>query len=608
MELQRSLFLDKSQIPSTFENVEIDKSLFPDDNLLEFEEGNLPKDFSPELVKYINDTAKQMEINYMKNGLSQKEVELRQKTYGPNSLPEKKKTPGIILFLEEITSTFSLLLWIAAILSFLAYGLSPVEKSNLYLAIVVIIIVLLSGLFSYIQNAKSGEIMDSFKSFSNTMVTVTRDGEQKSVAAQEIVKGDVVHVKTGEKIPADFRVFTIEGDLQLDNSPLTGESIACSAALECGDKGKDNALEAKNLAFFSTNCKEGRGGGIVIRIGADTFMGKIANLASDAGSDETTLQREINRFIKLIACIAVGLGIFFFILGLIMGYNIITNFIFALGIVVANCPEGLLSTVTVSLAITAQKMLAHKIMVKNLQSVETLGAITCICSDKTGTLTKNKMTVVHVFYDGEIKKTDESQKNLKTELNEEIPMQVFNVNDASFKIFRFSGVCGSIGQFLSDTPEDYLPVIQERNQYQKTHPLATAEELTKITSELRQKYQEQYTDEYKKNIDDRYTNTDASESGIIKFFEKTEPIEDIRKEYPLHESGQEKQKIAIPFNSDLKWACFLRRTPDGQFWLAMKGAPERIMKRCTHYLLNGKDVPIDEEFQEKFRQANHPLL
>ena len=136
LELQRSLFLDKNQIPKTFGNVNIDKSLFPDDNLTEFEEGNLPKDFSPNLVNYIEKTAQEMEINYMKNGLSREEVELRKKTYGPNSLPEKKKTPGIILFLEEITSTFSLLLWIAAALSFLAFGLSPEEKSNLYLAIV----------------------------------------------------------------------------------------------------------------------------------------------------------------------------------------------------------------------------------------------------------------------------------------------------------------------------------------------------------------------------------------------------------------------------------------------------------------------------------------
>ena len=545
-----------------------------------------------------------MEQNYLKNGLSKDEVELRKKTYGPNSLPEKKKTPGIVLFLEEITSTFSLLLWVAAALSFVGYGLAPEDQSNLYLAIVVIVIVLLSGLFSYIQNEKSGEIMDSFKSFSNTIVTVTRDGQQQNVAAQEIVKGDVVHVKTGEKIPADFRVFIIEGDLQLDNSPLTGESIAISASTECGDKGKDNALEAKNIAFFSTNCKQGRGGGIVIRIGADTFMGKIADLASNAGSDETTLQREINRFIKIIACIAVGLGVLFFILGCIIGYNIITNFIFALGIIVANCPEGLLSTVTVSLAITAKKMLTYNIMVKNLQSVETLGAITCICSDKTGTLTKNKMTVVHVFYDGEIKKTDESQKNLRTENNEEIPMIVFNTNDATFNIFRFSGVCGSIGQFLSNTPDDYLPVVQERNAYQKLNPLATPQELTELTTKLKEKYQSQYTEEYNKNIDDRYTNTDASESGIIKFFEKTEPIDIIRKRYPLHVSGPDQQNIAIPFSSDLKWACFLRKTPDNEFWLAMKGAPERIFKRCSHYCLNGKDIPINENFREKFRQAN----
>ena len=588
----------------TFGDANVDPNLFPDGNLTEFEDGNLPKDFSPDLINYIQNKALEMEQNYMKNGLSKEEVELRKKTYGPNSLPEKKKTPGIILFLEEISSTFSLLLWIAAALSFLAYGLSPAEKSNLYLAIVVIVIILLSGLFSYMQNAKSGEIMDSFKSFSNTIVTVTRDSQQINIAAQEIVKGDVVHVKTGEKIPADFRVFSIDGDLQLDNSPLTGESIACSASLECGEKGKDNALEAKNLAFFSTNCKEGRGAGIVIRIGADTFMGKIANLASDAGSDETTLQREINRFIKLIACIAVGLGVFFFILGLIMQYEIITNFIFALGIVVANCPEGLLSTVTVSLAITAKKMLENNIMVKNLQSVETLGAITCICSDKTGTLTKNKMTVVHVFYDGEIKKTDESQKNLKTELNEEIPMQMFNTNDLSFDIFRFSGVCGSIGQFLANTPDDYLPLIQKRNEYQKLHPEATPDELQEVTSKLKDELQPQYTEEYNKNIDDRYTNTDASESGIIKFFEKTEPIDIIRAKYPLHTSGPEQQKIAIPFSSDLKWACFLRKTPEGHFWLAMKGAPERIMSRCTHYLLNGRDMPINDSFKEKFRQAN----
>ena len=603
-ELQKTLFLDKSQIPIVFSNIEVDTKIFPDGNVTEFEDGVKPQNLPEETINYMEQKGMEMEKAYLKNGLTNEEVELRKKTYGPNALPEKKKEPAILMFVKEITSYFSLLLWIAAALSFVGYGLAPEDISNLWLAVVIIVIILLSGFFSFIQNQKSGEIMDSFKSFSVAIVRVTRNGEEVQIPAQDIVKGDVVHLKTGEKVPADLRIFVLEGDLQVDNSPLTGESIAVSASRECGDKGKTNALEARNLAFFSTNVKEGRGTGICIRIGADTFMGKIADLASSAEAEATTLQIEINRFIKIIACVAVGLGILFFILGLIVGYAIITNFIFALGIIVANCPEGLLSTVTVSLAITAKKMLTKNIMVKNLQSVETLGAITCICSDKTGTLTKNKMTVVHVFYDGEIHKTSDNQKNLTTEDNVEIPMRVFDVTDSSFHIFRFSGVCGSIGKFLSDTPEDYLPVVQARNQYQKEHPEADQQKLNEITEELKKQFQAQYTEEYKNNIDDRYTNTDASESGILKFFEKTEPIDVIRQNYPIHTEGEEQQPIAIPFNSDLKWACFLRDTPDGHYWLAMKGAPERLIKRCSHYLLNGNDVPISQSFNRKFAQAN----
>ena len=257
-------------------------------------------------------------------------------------------------------------------LSFIAYSLNPDDLSNMWLAVVVVIIILLTGLFSYIQNEKSSDIIDSFKSFSAATVIVTRDGKETTIPAVNIVKGDVVHIHLGEKVPADLRIFTIEGDLQFDNAPLTGESIAVSATKDCGEKGRDNALEATNLAFFSTNCKEGRGTGVCIRIGTETFMGKIADLASNASAGETTLQREINNFIFWIAVVSICSGLLFFILAMIIGYDIITNVIFTLGIVVANVPEGLLSTVTVALAITAKKMLKIHIMVKNLQSVETL--------------------------------------------------------------------------------------------------------------------------------------------------------------------------------------------------------------------------------------------
>ena len=600
-ENMKKLFLDKSQIGKTFKNVNVDYEKLPE-KILDLEEGALPKHLTDFQVDYIDQMGKEMEKQYIENGLSKEEVELRQKTYGPNALPEPKKTPKIILFLREISSVFSILLWIAAILSFVAYGLDPTDMGNMWLGVVIVIIILLTGIFSYVQNQKSGEVIESFKSFSATTVLVTRDGNTVTIPATEIVKGDVVHIKTGEKVPADLRIFSIFGDLQFDNSPLTGESIAVSATKECGEKGKDNALEATNLAFFSTNCKEGRGIGVCIRIGSDTFMGKIADLASSAEAGETTLQKEINHFIKIIAIVAISTGVVFFILGLIVGYNIITNFIFSLGIVVANCPEGLLSTVTVALAITAKKMLKRNIMVKNLQSVETLGSITCICSDKTGTLTKNKMTVVHVFYDAEIKKTNDSQKNLRNENNEDIPMSVYNEADPSFFWFKFAGVCGSIGEFLTSTPEDYIHVVQDRNKYQKEHPEATNEQINEYIKHLREKYQPQYTEEYNKNIDDRYTNTDASESGIIKFFEKIEPIEHVRNEFPLHFADG--NPVSIPFSSDLKYACYMRKSKEGNYILAMKGAPERILTRCSTYLLNGQELPITDSFKEKFTQAN----
>ena len=600
-ENMRKIFLDKNQINKTFAGADIDTTII-NDKLLDLEEGALPKNLTPYQIEYIYKLGNEMEKNYLENGLSKEEAELRLKTYGPNALPEPKKTPGIVKYFMEITSVFSILLWIAAILSFIAYSLNPDDLSNMWLAVVVVIIILLTGLFSYIQNEKSSDIIDSFKSFSAATVIVTRDGKETTIPAVNIVKGDVVHIHLGEKVPADLRIFTIEGDLQFDNAPLTGESIAVSATKDCGEKGRDNALEATNLAFFSTNCKEGRGTGVCIRIGTETFMGKIADLASNASAGETTLQREINNFIFWIAVVSICSGLLFFILAMIIGYDIITNVIFTLGIVVANVPEGLLSTVTVALAITAKKMLKIHIMVKNLQSVETLGSITCICSDKTGTLTKNKMTVVHVFYDAEIKKTNESQKNLRNEDNEEIPMKVFEESDPSFELFRFAAVCGSIGEFITTTPEDYVPITQEINKYKKIHPEATIEELKEYKEKLKEKFAPQYQEEYKKNIDDRYTNTDASESGIIKFFEKLEPINIIREKYPLH--IQDENPISIPFSSDLKYACFMRDCEDGTYMLAMKGAPERILKRCSHYLKEGVEVEINERFHEKFREAN----
>jgi len=183
--------------------------------------------------------------------------------------------------------------------------------------------------------------------------------------------------------------------MKVNNASLTGESedINIDSDLEP----VANIFETTNVAFFGTQCTAGSGTGICFRTGDATVIGQIANLASSAEAVETPLSIEIHRFIVIISSVALSLGIIFFIFGVVYGYDFIVNMVFAIGIIVANVPEGLLATVTVSLALTAQRMAGKMVLVKNLESVETLGSTSCICSDKTGTLTQNRMTVSHMF-------------------------------------------------------------------------------------------------------------------------------------------------------------------------------------------------------------------
>jgi len=228
---------------------------------------------------------------------------------------------------------------------------------------------------------------------------VIREGKSTQVDAKLIVPGDIVQVKTGENIPCDI-VICKSNEMKVNNASLTGESE--DIQIDPDSAPCKNIFESKNVAFFGTQCTAGEGTGICFKTGDNTVIGQIANLASSAEAAETPLSIEIERFIKIISAVAFTLGIVFFIFGLIYEYGFITNLVFMIGIIVANVPEGLLATVTVSLALTAQRMAGKYVLVKNLESVETLGSTSCICSDKTGTLTQNRMTVSHMYYDRSI--------------------------------------------------------------------------------------------------------------------------------------------------------------------------------------------------------------
>lgn len=349
-------------------------------------------------------------LDSVEQGLDNADAERRHKEDGPNSLKERKKTPWYMKLLHELTTFFALLLWLGAILCLISWGLDSSDPSNLYLGIVLIIVVVLTGTITFFQNAKSDSIMDGFKNFIPPKCRVIRNGREDQILASKLVVGDVVKIKAGERIPADLRIMESQ-DMKVDNSSLTGESDPLLRTVHCTHP--DKILETKNVAFFGTLCKEGEGKGVVFHIGDNTIIGQIAGLAETAKAGKTPLRRELDRFITMIFSIALVLGIFFFCAGFFLGNTLIQNMVFGIGIIVANVPEGLLATITITLSVAAKKLSTKKVLVKNLESVETLGSTSCICSDKTGTLTQNKMTVKHLWYDLEIKKGDNRQKYLQ---------------------------------------------------------------------------------------------------------------------------------------------------------------------------------------------------
>ncbi|XP_076838201.1 sodium/potassium-transporting ATPase subunit alpha-2 [Brachyhypopomus gauderio] len=466
---------------------------------------------------------------------------------GPNALTPPPTTPEWVKFCKQLFGGFSVLLWIGALLCFFAYGIQVASedepaKDNLYLGVVLSAVVIITGCFSYYQESKSSRIMDSFKNMVPQQAMVIRDGEKRQINAQDVVAGDLVEIKGGDRIPADLRFISCSG-CKVDNSSLTGESEPQSRS---PDFTNENPLETKNICFFSTNCVEGTGRGIVIATGDRTVMGRIATLASGLEVGQTPINIEIEHFIHIITGVAVVLGVSFFFLSLILGYSWLEAVIFLIGIIVANVPEGLLATVTVCLTLTAKRMARKNCLVKNLEAVETLGSTSTICSDKTGTLTQNRMTVAHMWFDNQIQVADTTE--------DQTGCGAFDKSSLTWKaLARVAGLCNRA---------DFLPG-------QESVPILK-----------------------------RDTAGDASESALLKCIELS--CGNVRA------FRDKNHKVAeIPFNSTNKFQLSIHEmedTPTGNV-LVMKGAPERILERCSSIMVNGQDIPMNEDWKNAYQRA-----
>ncbi|XP_076627752.1 sodium/potassium-transporting ATPase subunit alpha [Colletes latitarsis] len=468
---------------------------------------------------------------------------------GLNALTPPRKTSGVLKFLRRCFGGFSLLIWVGALLCFCNYVLEyetygEASNEHLGLGIVLVALILVTGMFSHYQESKSSRIMESFQQMLPQKAKVLRDGAKKELCVAELVVGDIVLLETGDRVPADIRILECQG-LKVDNASITGESIPLLRTANVPLT--DSVIEAKNLVFFSTDIVEGTGKGVVVACGDHTVMGRVAKLTSKLKPRPTPLSREIHRFMKLISSWAIFLGLLFFTLSIAMGYNWIDSIVFLIGIIVANVPEGLIATMTVSLTLTAKRMANKNCLVKHLEAIETLGCSAVICSDKTGTLTQNKMTVRHMWYNGKLREVMASDTWKKY------------VKDPGFNnLARVASLCNR-AEWAPLTENVPLPPLQKR----------------KILG-------------------------DASDAALLKCMEVLVKggVDSYRKICA--------KVFEIPFNSTDKFQASVHVCRKKHF-VFFKGAPESVLERCSTVAFGNETMELNDEIKNAYTESCYIL-
>ena len=367
--------------------------------------------------KGINEVEEELQTN-VKEGLTEEQVKERYQKYGMNELKQKKKKSLFVKFLEQFKDFMIIVLIIAAIISG-AVGIA--EGEGITDTIIILIVVVLNAIIGVVQESKAEKSLEALQKLSAHASKVLRNGKVTVVQSRELVPGDVVVLDTGDYVPADLRI--VESvNMKAQESSLTGESVPVEKDSETLKDEKVSLGDRKNMLFSSSLITYGRGKGIVVETGMNTEVGKIAEIINDTEGTETPLQIKLNKLGKTLGLAALSICIVIFIIGIAYGKDIIEMFMTAVSLAVAAIPEGLAAVSTIVLAIGVQRMVKKNAIVKKLPAVETLGSATVICSDKTGTLTQNKMTVQKVFIDDKI---------------EDVP----NIKDINGELDRLMQVC-----------------------------------------------------------------------------------------------------------------------------------------------------------------------
>jgi sodium/potassium-transporting ATPase subunit alpha len=518
-------------------------------------------------------------------GLSSTQAAERLARFGKNVLTPPAKMPEWKRFLQQFQNTFLVLLNICGVLSLISFLIDR-EITNLFVAIVLFIVVFLTGFLQFHEEGKAYKIIDSFSQMLATTCTVIRDGKQHDkLPAEELVIGDLVLIKNGDKVSADMVLLLCRG-LKTENASLTGESEPVS----CSDQASSEStsiFECKNIAFNGSLCFDGMAIGLVVRTGDATAIGTIARLASDTKLQESTLQKEVRTFVKLVAIVALIMAVVFFVASIFIqkaktSTEIITLFVNGfLIIIVANVPQGLPATVTSLLSLAARSMAQRSVLVKRLDCVETLGSTSIICSDKTGTLTKNEMTVTGVWY------------NRRLVMRHRLEAESFFGQEPQALLYRAAILCNG-AQPLSTVDQDEVRKSIREMQNRRISNVSRLSWTESVRSSVLS-LDEPGVPKFSGN---------PSDVALLSYCDRMCSVTDIRRAYPI--------LFEVPFNSTNKWQLVIVKSaggsedePDTEYEVLMKGAPEVILKRCNTYSslkVPSHQVGITEAFGDEFMQ------
>lgn len=487
---------------------------------------------------------KSEEHSDLATGLNQREAQRRLEKYGYNEIARKKKNSAIKIFFSQFNDFITwILIGATAISGFMG------EKAD---AITILIIIIINAVLGFIQEFKTEKSLEALNELASPTAKVVRDGKIFIIKAREIVVGDIVEIEAGDRIPADCII--INGDsIQSDESILTGESVPVEKNTYKSTEKKENSFSI----YMGCSITHGRGRGRVIATGMDTEMGKIANMLQNIETTQTPLQHKLDNLGKILVFGCIIICAVVTILGILRGEDAYKMFLVGVSLAVAAIPEGLPAIVTVSLAIGVQRMMSNNALVRKLPAVETLGCTNVICSDKTGTLTQNKMTVKRIFISNRL--CEVSGDGYDIEGNITSGNLKLNIrNDKNIK--KMAECCAICNNAL--VPEKLIKSAQN-NEAVKSY-MGDPTEIALLVM--------------------------SAKMGIYK--------DEIMKRAKVLKEN--------PFDSERKMMSVLCNYENGRY-LFVKGAIESVLKKCTHILINGEEIELTLKHKDKIIENNNNM-